>query len=65
MKYNTFLSDEIIEKCLNVRCLTPNAFLDISHNVCDDNNLKNPVRSETITDARLYLKNNHPCYSKV
>jgi len=65
MNYNTFISDDIIKNCLKIDFLTPNAFIDISHKICDKNNLKNPVRNATITDARKYLKYNHPCYTQV
>ena len=62
---NTFISDDIILKCFNIKHLTPNAFADVAHKLCDNNNLKNPLRNETIKDAYFYLKHNHPCFSKV
>lgn len=62
---HTYISDDIIEECFKVDFLTPNVFVDLAHKICDENKLKNPIRSEVITDARLYLKNNHPCYSQV
>ncbi len=62
---NTFLSDDIILKCLNINHLTPNGFRDVAHSLCDNNNLVNPSRNETIKDAYSYLKHNHPCFSKV
>jgi len=62
---NTYISDEIIEACFKEGFLTPNVFIDIAHKICDRHNLKNPVRNNVITDARLYLKNNHYCYSQV
>lgn len=61
----TYISDDIIEECSKVLHLTPNVFIGIAHRICDENNLKNPFRIEVITDARLYLKSNHPCYSQV
>ena len=61
----TYISDDIIEECSKVSHLTPNVFIRIAHGICDENNLKNPSRIEVITDARLYLKNNHTCYSQV
>ena len=61
----TYISDDIIEECSKVSHLTPNVFISIAHGICDENNLKNPSRIEVITDARLYLKNNHICYSQV
>ena len=60
----TYIVDDIIEECFKVGFLTPNVFISIAHKICDENDLKNPVRNEVITDARLYLKNNHPCYSQ-
>ena len=65
MSYNPFISDDIILKCMNVKHLTPNQFIEIAHRICDENSLKNPMRSETIADAYHYLKANHPCYSKI
>lgn len=62
---HTYISDDIIEKCFKISTLTPNVFIDIAHKICDKNNLKNPIRIEVITDAQLYLKNNHPCYSQI
>lgn len=61
----TYISDDIIEECLRLSHLTPNTFISIANGICDENNLKNPFRIQVITDARLYLKNNHPCYSQV
>lgn len=60
----TYIVDDIIEECFKVGFLTPNVFISIAHKICDVNDLKNPVRNEVITNARLYLKNNHPCYSQ-
>ncbi len=64
VKY-TYIADDIIEECFKLSFLTPNVFKDIAHKICDENNLKNPIRIKVITDAQVYLKNNHPCYSQV
>jgi hypothetical protein len=60
---HTYISDDIIEASFKIGFLTPNVFIDIAHRICDENNLKNPYRTEVIRDAQSYLKNNHPCYS--
>lgn len=66
MKYtHTFIVDDIIEECFKIGFLTPNVFKNVAHKICNKESLKNPIRNEVITDARLYLKNNHPCYSQV
>lgn len=62
---HTYISDDIIEESFKIPFLTPNVFIDIAHNICNENNLKNPFRNEVITEARVYLKNNHPCYSQI
>ena len=62
---HSYISDDIIEACFKVDFLTPNVFIDIAHSICDESDLKNPYRNEVITDSRLYLKRNHPCYSQI
>ena len=62
---HTYIVDDIIEECYKINFLTPNVFIDTAHKICNDNNLKNPIRSKVITEARLYLKSNHNCYSQV
>ena len=62
---STYIIDDITEACFKINFLTPNVFIDVAHKICDDNNLKNPIRSKVITEARLYLKSNHNCYSQV
>jgi|11_taG_2_1085331.scaffolds.fasta_scaffold50495_1 hypothetical protein len=62
---HTYISDDIIEASFKIDFLTPNVFIDIAHRICDENSLKNPFRNEVITEARVYLKNNHPCYSQI
>jgi len=61
----TYITDDIIEECFKINFLTPNVFIDVAHKICDDNNLRNPIRNKVITEARIYVKNNHNCYSKI
>jgi len=61
----TYIIDDIIEECFKINFLTPNVFIGVAHRICDDNKLKNPIKSKVVTEARVYLKSNHPCYSQI
>ena len=60
---NTFISDEIIIKCLEINHLTPNGFRDAAHSLCDNNNLVNAFlsrhfrcRQPVVAKRQLQLK---------